>query len=168
MDGKKKKRIIIWALVGVFAAILLSSASCKSTYAASGTGECLSIVFFEKFSLKKVDKVVLTYPSSDGKEKAVTITDQELVRQVVEETAVATRANYSDHISDKCRIDLYDGDDLVRSMLWSDSAPKSVKVYDSDLTHWLIVPPFVFWDNEGWVELSDELYQKLMATLGES
>ncbi len=167
MDAKRMKRIIICislALVGVFTAILISSANCRSTFSAGGTGECLSITFFEKQKLKKIDKVVLT-DTTNGENKVVTITDKELIREIVEETAVADRANLGCGKTDRRQINLYHGDKLIRTMKWSDTSERMVNVYNSDLTHWLITPPFVFFNNEGWVELSVELDQKLTALI---
>ena len=168
MDAKeRKKRIIICvclALVGVFAAILISSASCRSTFSAGGTGECLSITFFEKHKIKKIDKVVLT-DTTNGENKVVIITDTELIREIVVETAVADRANLGCGKTDRRRIDLYHGDKCIRTMMWSDTSERMVNVYNSDLTHWLITPPFMFLNNDGWVELSVELDQKLTALI---
>lgn len=165
MKTKKKKWIALClclVLLSGFAIFLFTSVSCRIT--PKGVGKCISISFFDKQKLKNVDKVVLVKDFGETK-KVATITDEEFIRQILEETAVATHANFGCTKGDMWRIDLYDGDKLVRSMHVSQCYGLHVNVYDSDATHWLIAPEFRFTDNKGWVQLSDELYNKLMAAL---
>lgn len=126
-------------------------------------GACNSVVWFGKLEIEGVDKVVI---SSDT--KSVTITEQELVDQIVEETEVA---DYGFSVGCGCceikdrRIELYSGDRLIRSMDWFED--NIVKVYETDLTHWVF---FVRDDGfvhrgeyAGYVRLSQELEDQLDA-----
>lgn len=126
-------------------------------------GACTSVVLFGKLEMKDVDKVVI---SSDS--KSLTITDPELVDQIVEKTKVA---DYGFSIGCGCceikdrRIELYRGDRLVRSMDWYES--DIVKVYERDLTHWVFFvrdDGHVYIDQyAGYVLLSQELEERLDA-----
>lgn len=124
---------------------------------------CTSVVLFGKLEMKDVDKIVI---SSDS--KSLTITDRELVDQIVDETKVA---DYGFSLGCGCceiknrRIELYSGDRLVRSMDWFED--NIVKVYETDLTHWVF---FVRDDGfvhrgeyAGYVLLSQELEDQVDA-----
>ena len=147
---------ICFVLLGSFLIFLITCVSFRQTLGVGGAGECISIAFFEKQKMRSVDKVVLRVD-----DKIVNITDAELVGKIVKDTTVATRTGIQ--FVGEGYIDLYNGDKLVRSMLWRIST-KEVKVYKEDATHWLIVS----FDGEGFVCLSDELADKLNALLEEA
>ena len=133
MEQKKRKPInsdlIILACIAVVVLFFAVFSSARSTYFAGGTGECLSISVFGKMELKNIDKAVVTVDGATW-----TVTDADFLDQIVTETKIATRA---DLCSDPTRrIDLYCGDECVRSMEWAECCD-TVKVYEPDLTHWL-------------------------------
>ena len=55
-------------------------------------------------------------------------------------------------------IEVYKGDRLIRSMVWG-TCCDSVKVYDADVGHWLLLTGSK--NPSGFVSLSDELVAKL-------
>lgn len=126
-------------------------------------GACTSVVLFGKLEMKDVDKVII---SSDS--QSITITDQALVDQIVDETKVA---DYGFSVGCGCceikdrQIELYSGDRLVRSMRWYED--NIVKVYETDLTHWVFFvrdDGFAHRDEyDGYVRLSQELEDHLDA-----
>ena len=140
---------------------LITCVSYSRTY--NGVQGCISIAFFEKQKMRTVDKVVLRTG-----EKAVTITDMELVNQITSETIVATHTGIK--FPPNGYIDLYSGDVLVRSMVWGIGA-QTVKVYEVDHTHWVMIS---LWDwgnqskNPALAYLSDELAEKLNTLLKEA
>lgn len=160
VEEKKRRPInsdlIILACLAFVVLFFVIFSEIRSTYFDGGAGECLSISLFGKLELKSVDKAVL---SENGKE--FIITDAELIDQIVTETRVATHAGFC--YDRYRRIDLYNGDKLIRSMEWAQCCD-TVKVYEPDLTHWLIVP-LGGTANEGYVELSDELVDQLGALI---
>ncbi|MBQ6851706.1 MAG: hypothetical protein IJO04_01565 [Oscillospiraceae bacterium] len=148
--------ILFWICIVVF---LSTSVSYSRTY--DSVEGCISIAFFEKQKMRTVDKVVLR-----TSEKTITITDPNLVREVTGETSVATHTGVK--FPPEGYIDLYSGDVLVRSMLWG-IGTQTVKVYEVDLTHWVIVPLLVDQSkNPALAYLSDELAIKLNMLLEEN
>jgi hypothetical protein len=95
------------------------------------------------------------------------------MERIVSETKVAT------HIDSNCEKDccgcydphwqiiLYRGDQIVRSMEW-ETCCGAMKVYEPDLTHWLIGPTLGDAKNVGYVELSNELIDQLQALIENS
>jgi hypothetical protein len=121
-------------------------------------GECISVSLFGKWELRGIDKVVMTV-----RNKQIVITDNNLVKQIADETRIAT------HVRSQCgapahcddpqgRLELYRGDELVRSMDW-DLCCDMVKVYEGDATHWLI--PWFCKSYGGYVYLSNGLTGQL-------
>ena len=175
MSGAKKRGKIIalcicFVLLGSFLIFLITCVSFRQTIIPSRVGDCVAIVFFEKEKIRTANKVVLT--DSIDEHKVVTITDMNLINQIVKETAVATRANLGCAKSDSRRIDLFCDDQLIRSMKWSCCCENTVNVYDADSTHWILFPAYKHASNktvnEGWVILSKELEHKLDALLEEA
>ena len=152
------KFVIVIALIAVTLFILLCS-SFRCTLFGSGTGECMSLSIGGKFELRNVDRAII---SANG--KVYTLTDVDLLEQLVSETRFATHVNLCS--SPYRRIDLYCGDKLIRSMEWSDCCD-TVKVYETDLTHWLIAPLGTKVEG-GYVKLSKELVNQLSALMDES
>lgn len=163
---KKRKVTAILSAVGalLLLTVLFFLIFAEVHYTEKGPGECLSVVFFEKQKLKKVDKIILTV-----NDRKVTITDQDLIRQIVEETAIATHVNLHHDIecTEQRQIDLYQGDQLIRSMVWG-NCHNEIKVYEPDVTHWLFSPESLLFGSEplvGYVVPSDNLLAQLNALL---
>lgn len=135
-------------LLGCLVAIILFFAVCSSLRVGNG---CISFSMFGKLELKNVDRAVL---SANGKE--ITITDESLLDEIVSETRVADEVRTCGSFNKQ--IDLYSGDKLIRSMKWAECCD-SVKVYEPDLTHWLI--SLDEYADAGYVELSKDLVTKL-------
>lgn len=162
--SNKKKRIrihpdlLILICIGGLALVLalfFSIFSCvRSNISSNQYGKCVSISLFGKMELKDIDKAII-YENNE----AFTITDTDLIDQIVSETKVATHADVC--YSTQKRIELYRGDKIVRSMGWADCC-NTVKVYESDLTHWLI-PELGGTADAGYIVLSDDLVGKLNA-----
>ncbi|MBQ6851708.1 MAG: hypothetical protein IJO04_01575 [Oscillospiraceae bacterium] len=173
MSGAKKRRKIIAlctciALLCCFLLFLVTCVSFRQTHIPGDAGECISLAFFEKQKMRTVNKVVLTGP----KDKVVTITDMGLIDEIVKETMVATHANLGCLKGGNLRIDLFNGDQLVRSMTCADCCEYHIHVYNADSTHWILFPGYSRSPsktaNEGWVILSKELKHKLDALLEEA
>lgn len=168
-NSKKRNKIIAlcvgFVLLGSVLLCLIPHVSFRQTWFPSEPAACISLTFFEEQKMRTVNKVVLTRP----KGKVVTITDMDLIDEIVKETAVATHANWGCSETGEYRIDLYNNDQLVRSMTCADCC-RTVHVYDADITHWILFPAYdrSSGKNEGWVELSKELERKLDALLEEA
>ena len=170
-DAKKRGKIIAlcvcFVLLGSFLIFLITCVSFRQTIIQGGTGECVSIAFFEKQKLRAVNKVVLTY-----EDKVVTITDMDLIDEIVKETMVANRANLGCAKVNGRQIDLFSDDELIRSMKWSSCCQDTVYVYNSDSTHWILFSGYQLNRNhtahEGWAEISKELLNKLNILLEEA
>ena len=166
---KKKRRAIEpkWIALGCVAIVALYLITCPMMRAdvfGVDMGECISISHFGKLELRGIDRVVVTRGS-----RQITITDQDLIGQVTDETRIATRVRSHCGGPEYCDtphgwIDLYQGDSLVRSMEWHVCCDM-VKVYEEDATHWLI--PWWCKSCGGYVYLSEELAGQLL-TLWES
>ena len=164
--NKKKRIIIIVSILSVLAialGIMIASASVRNNFDSGEYGACLSIAFFEKWKMDDVDKVVIVKGRGKGIRR-IEITDQELINDIVEETAVATHADVNVH-GDSFFIELYCGDKMIRSMPWASycCGSKKVAVYESGLTHWLFRPLGDGPAKVGYVQLSEELVATLMA-----
>lgn len=150
------KKILLLCLVGVILliivwAILFSTFRC--TLFSKEEGSCLSISLVGKLELRNVEKAVITYNG-----QMATITDSELLSQLVEETQTA---NYVHRCNGKTgTIDLYRGDKLVRSMSWSGCCD-AVRVYKADVTHWLFSYSLGGEFRYGYVYLSDDTANQL-------
>ena len=154
MEEKKRKPINSdLFILACLAVVVLFFGICSSfRIIAESAGGCISFSLFGKLELQGVDKMVI----SVGEEQFV-VTDADLLEQVVNETRVATHADHGG-LNDQKQIDLYRGDQLVRSMNWGDCC-NSMRVYEEDLTHWLIG------GKAGYVMLSNDLYDKLDALI---
>ncbi len=119
---------------------------------------CALSFAFDKKQMQSVDRMVIT---TDG--RSVQITDRALLDAVVEETMVATHMDV--HRSEDRRIDLYAGDTLVRSMIWS-TCCDTVLVYDTDRSHWVLSIEGA--EKGGCIYLSAELARELNSLLEES
>ena len=125
-------------------------------------GKCISISLFGKLELRDIDKAVIT-----KYDKQITITNQGLIKQITDETRIATHVRSHCGGPGKCddpykRIDLYQGDTLVRSMEWH-ACCDMVRVYEEDATHWLI--PWWCPSQGGFIYLSEELASQLNALM---
>ena len=164
MEKKKHKPIETkWIVCGclIFLAVyLLICPMMRVSIFETNMGECFSISLFGKLELRGIDKVVMTLRG-----EKIVITDGDLIQNITDETRIAThvrsRCGAPDHCDDpQGRLELYRGDNLVRAMEW-DLCCDMVKVYERDLTHWLIP----WWCNYsgGYIYLSDELADQLHA-----
>lgn len=167
MEEKKRKplnpELIIFVCFIVVVLFLVTCSMMRTSIFEVARGECISISLFGKMELRDIDRVVII-----GYAEQVTITDQELIKQITDETRIATyvRSNCCKpaYCSDPHRrIELYRGEKLVRSMEW-DPCCDSVHVYERDLTHWLI--PWWCDYEGGYVSLSHELVEQLNALAG--
>lgn len=163
MEQKKRKPInsdlIILACLAVVVLVFYICTSFRSTLDEGPPGECISISIFGKLELKNIDRAVVTVYAEEW-----TVTDADLVDQIVFETRTATRVDSECH-ADCCgcedphmQIDLYRGDKIIRSMEWQGCCDY-VKVYEPDLTHWLFAPGYKI--EAGFVKLSDKLAKRL-------
>lgn len=112
-------------------------------------------IAFDRQQMRSVDKIVLR-----SGEQVVEITEGELLKAVVSETMVATHINVN--CTEDRSIELYAGDTLVRSMIWS-TCCDTVRVYDADEAHWMLT--LEWGTNGGCVYLSSELASQLNALL---
>lgn len=167
MEEKKRKKVnpelIVFCCVVAVVLFFITCSMIRVSIFETNMGECISISPFGKLELRDIDKVVVTTDDSQ-----ITITDQNLIGQITDETRIAThvrsRCGGPDYCDDPYgRIDLYREDNLIRSMEW-DTCCDSVYVYERDLTHWLI-PWWCDYDG-GYVSLSDELAEQLNALTG--
>ena len=158
--NKKKRIIITVSILSVLAiglGIVIASASVRNNYFAREYGACLSITVFDKWKLDDVDRVVI-----DKRDRRIEITDKDLIDDIVGETAIATHAVGEPHNKDYT-IELYSGSKLIRTMEWSRCCD-TVTVYEEDLTHWFLNRGVGVDDAEwGYVYLSRELVDTLMA-----
>ena len=167
MEEKKRKPLnkkwIALACLIVAVVYFVTCPMMRTSTSEVTRGECISISLFGKLELRDIARVEII-----GYAEQVTITDQELIRQITNETRIATYVR-SDcwkpaHCSDPHRqIELYRGDQMVRSMDW-DACCDRVYVYERDLTHWLI--PWWCDYEGGYVSLSNELIERLNALGG--
>lgn len=167
MEEKKRKPInsdlfilaCLTVIVLIFALFFNTCTLFRSTYAEGGPGKCMAISIFGKLELKNIDKAIIT---RNGEEW--TITDTELIDEIIGETRIATYVDSECH-EDCCgceephyQVELYRKDKLIRAMEWQ-SCCNSMRIYEEDLTHWLIG------GKAGYVMLSNDLYDKLDALI---
>ena len=153
----KSKGIVLACLIAV-SLYFLTCFMMRISIFETNMGECISVSLFGKLELRGIDKVVMTVHNEQ-----VIITDGKLIRQIADETRIAThvrsRCGGPGHCDDpQGQLELYRGDKLVSSMDW-DLCCDMVKVYDGDMTHWLI--PWWCKSDGGYVYLSDELTDQL-------
>lgn len=148
-----KRCIVITLLIS----ILLFFLTCVSVHIKC-TGmwdDCISVAFFEKQKMDKVDRIILRKFSKES----IEITDLSIVKEIASETTISTHANQK--MPADASIELYSGDRLIRSMQWSIDLGLVQVCEKPDATHWLITRKiFSFQDqseNEGFVFLSEEL-----------
>ena len=166
MEKQKSFKIIstlciCLSVVAVLLLLLIAFVDVQMQF--SGAGECISVAFFEKQKMAKADKIVI---SAEGKE--IIITDTGLIRELVDQTTVATHANLG--CGKNRQIDVYNGNKLIRSMKWG-TCCDAVKVYETDIFHWLLSPTDlegINGRNSGWVFLSNELVNKLDALIAQN
>lgn len=150
--------IVIVSVVVISCNVLIGDPVIRKKTGKPYAASCTSVVLLGKLEIAGVNKVVIS--SSDH---SITITDQSLVDQIVDNTKVAKWAyNLSCDCCDQrgWTIDLYRGDQLTRSMTWI--ADDIVKVYDCDLTHWVFPVDTQHGQSiGGYVQLPEELENQL-------
>ena len=157
-----KKRIGIFCLIFVAVLVLtivvLDITDIVDIHIQDDNGmNCTSLVFLKNRELAGVDRIVIT--TICGKYKSLTITDEDIIRQVVKETALATHVDIA--VYEEVEIKLYDGDRLVRTMTGS-LQNVFITVYQEDSYHWIITP-FPQHSPDGMVCISNELRKTLLA-----
>ena len=157
MMNKYRKVIILCTILT--AVLLFFSLYAEVRMTISGQGKCFSVAFFETQKMAAADRIVIK-----GNGKEITITDTEVVRELAEQTTVATHANLG--CAEDRQIEVYRGNKLIRSMKWG-SCCHAVKVYETDVSHWLFSPTDLenLNRNSGWVFLSNEMVDTLNALL---
>lgn len=162
MEQKKRKPIqakwIIRGVLIVLALYLLICPMMRVSIFERNMGECFSVSPFGRLELRGIDKVVMTLY-----DEQIVITDWNLITKITDETRIATHVRSRCGAPDYCddpqgRLELYRGDNLVRSMEW-DLCCDMVKVYEEDAIHWLI--PWWCPSHGGYVYLSDGLADQL-------
>ena len=149
----RKKHIVAIAICAVVLVALFTFIGVRCTFFQNEASACLSVTL-DKIAMQTVDQVVIT-----TEDKTVTITDRDFIKKLVQETKVATNGPFGCYFGGT--IDLYNGDQLVRSMKWSTCCPNTVQVYSSSFLHWCFsVEGF---EEYGVVFLSDELLEELNA-----
>jgi len=118
---------------------------------------CVTVTF-DTWTMKQADKVIIK-----ANDKEITVTDKAFIKEIVEETTVATNGPVG--CADDRTIAVYKGDRLIRSMSWG-TCCDSVKVYDADAAHWVLLTGSK--NPSGFVSLSDELVDKLNTLINES
>lgn len=154
MCSKKMKWLIVICSICVICVVLLLlllSAHVAVSINPFDSGGCVSVAF-DKSLMMKADKVLIR----DG-EKQYEITDPEVIRKIVSETKVATNTDLCAANTDRW-IDVYCGDDLVRSMRW-EKDHDSIIVYNKDSRHWI----FPSMEGKGIIDPSNELLEALNA-----
>ena len=151
---KHRKKHIVWiAICAVVFVVLVTFVGMRCSFFQNEASACLSVTL-DKIAMQTVDKVVIT-----TEDKTITITDQELIKKLVKETKVATNGPFGCYFGGT--IDLYNGDQLVRSMKWSTCCPNTVQVYSSSFLHWCFSVEGI--EEYGTVFLSDEVLAELNA-----
>lgn len=148
---RKLRSIIIWVTV-LFMLILNVGISVNLR----DSGGCISVTF-DKFPMLLVNKAVLCV---DGKQ--YDISDSKLVRQIANESIVATNTDLCIHSKERW-IDLYLGNLLVRRIYWEPEHDMFI-VYKESLIHWI----FFSFEGDGLVFPSDELIQSLESIIDNS
>lgn len=118
---------------------------------------CVTVTF-DTWAMKQADKVIIK-----ANKKEITVTDKALIKEIIKETTVASNGPVG--CANDRTIEVYKGDRLIRSMSWG-TCCDSVKVYDADAGHWLLLTGSK--NPSGFVSLSDELLSKLNTLINES
>ena len=154
--ARKKVIILLAALCIIISTIVLVAVN--TSFGASTEAYAAMSLAFDKRAMQSVDRIIIR---TNGTEYE--LTDVALVNALVEETRAAT------HIQPSCPvekwIDMYYGDQLIRSMGWS-SCCNTVNVYDTDAMHWVISVEGI--ENGGCVYLPNDLVEALNSSINNS
>jgi len=131
--------LLIWIFVDASAEYLIQDKA----------GGCISVVFDKPF-VKGADRIVV-YEGS----QVITITDKETVRQVADLFVVANCTALCSPGNER-RIEIYNGNWLVREIQQTQCGSDMYYIYECDLFHW-VFPEF----GDGEVGLSPEEEQWL-------
>lgn len=148
-----QKGLIISAAVScvvAFTVLFATAVSFGASNVFTEFGGAISLSF-DKAKMRSVNRAVI----SNG-EKTVEITDPALIQSLVQETMVATHTGLG--CSRDRTIELYSGNTLVRSMIWS-TCCGHVLVYTADIRHWIV--PTLSSENAGFAFLSASLEAQL-------
>ncbi len=142
--------IVFISIVSLF--VEVNFANPKQSYS------CFSVAF-DKWAMNSVDKVVFISPI-----KSTTITDRQLIRNLVKETKVAEMSGVGGMYTDYS-VEMYAGERLVRKIAMNSLFKEVAIVYNEDSTHWILDP---YTTSDGSVELSEALLAKIETFLNEN
>lgn len=150
----KKKRTITIIISCLTLAVLLLLALNAAIAASPGEGGGCIAVVFDKAAVMGADRIVV-YLHDD----TVTITDKSLVHEIASEFVVANRTGLCDERSGE-KMEIYNGDRLVRTVYWSGCVDNLAEIYRSDALHWIF--PNEGREMAGQLELSPAAYERIM------
>ena len=150
--SKKKLLLLCIGLILLVIVITQFVAVSLSGFTNVGGG-CISVVF-DKHFVCGADRIVVY----EG-DQVITITEKSTVRRIASEFVVANRTDLCGYYSDR-RIEIYNGDKLVRSIRWN-ACCELAEIYEADAAHWL----FPSTSGIGQVEMSKEFMEWLDQTI---
>lgn len=112
-------------------------------------GGCIAVVF-DKAAVMGADKIV-AYKGDE----IITITDEDLVREIASAFVVANRTALCESRSGE-KLEIYNGSKLVRTVYWSDCIDNFAHIYEKDATHWIFPE-----GDLGQVELPRNVYERI-------
>lgn len=113
--------LLVWIFVDISAEYLIKDKS----------GSCISVVF-DKPLVKGADRI-LVYEEG----QVITITDKSTVRQIADLFVVANCTALCSPGSER-RIEIYNGNRLVRNIRQTQCGSDLYYVYECDLSHWVL------------------------------
>lgn len=131
-DYLKKYRAMIIIFVVLTVVFLCSSPFIAVNFPNNNLAESCFSVVTDKWEMNTVDKIIIKTPR-----QKTTITDKDLIKQIVKETMVAETGGYKVSYG-KYYLFLYHGDKLIRTVQLSNTYREYAIVYQADATHWVI------------------------------
>lgn len=113
-------------------------------------GGCFAVAF-DKAAVMGADKVVIR---ENG--MVITITDKDLVREISSHFTVANSTDQCDSRSGSVW-EIYNGSNIVRTIIWNGCCENCAQIYEADLFHWL----FPSNSGLGQLELPQDVYNHL-------
>lgn len=93
-------------------------------------GGCFAVAF-DKAAVLSADKIVIR---ENG--MVITITDKDLVREIASCFVVANSTDQCDSRSGSVW-EIYNGNSIVRTIIWNGCCENCAQIYEADLFHWL-------------------------------
>ncbi len=131
-DYLKKYRVIIIIFVVLTTVFLCSFPFISIHFPNNNLAESCFSVVIDKWKMNTVDKIIIKTPR-----KKTTITDKNLIKQIVKETMVAETGGYQASYG-KYYLFLYHGEKLIRTVHLSSTYKEYAVVYQADAAHWII------------------------------